>query len=317
MRICFLCLLLCLVTVSCSDGEDALPGFVSGEGGVFEVSPEGAELDVVRFGASGDWYVYVDYGSVDDESWIMVEPSTGSAGEYVLNTVVGQNTAETVREADVFVRCSNNELRYTIKQFGTAPEKPVDIPEGGLDLIDFVKIERYGMDNQLTGRSVASFDYDEELRICASTIVTETGEMDDAAISYGIGLLSYEYSGKSRFTALLTDGLICVLNGIDAAYENGRLESFANFDFTWYDGNIISVQYGEKKAVIETNDKYLVTGNLYLDLMLVYDLLKQDSMPLTENIMVLFQKKFLGESSVSMPFSVTLGENQYIYICIG
>ena len=104
-----------LIAVSCGDEDDVLPDFLSGEGGFFEISPNFGVLDIVQFEASGNWYVYVDYKS-SDENWIDISPTMGESGKYVLSMTVSNNDTEAVREADVVVKCSNSQIVYTIMQ---------------------------------------------------------------------------------------------------------------------------------------------------------------------------------------------------------
>ena len=116
MRNCLIYLLpFLLIAVSCDDEETVLPGFLSGEGGIYEISSDFCTLDVIQFEASGNWYVYVDYES-SDENWIDVAPAMGEAGKYVLYATVEQNLAEFPREADIVVKCSNSQIVYTIRQ---------------------------------------------------------------------------------------------------------------------------------------------------------------------------------------------------------
>ena len=149
-----------LIAVSCDDEETVLPGFLSGEGGIYEISSDFCTLDVIQFEASGNWYVYVDYES-SDENWIDVAPAMGEAGKYVLYATVERNLAEFPREADIVVKCSNSQIVYTIRQEAKEVE-PVIIPEGGLDLIRSVKVENYASGNVPTGLSLVEFEYDDD-----------------------------------------------------------------------------------------------------------------------------------------------------------
>ena len=300
-----------LIAVSCGDEDDVLPDFLSGEGGFFEISPNFGVLDIVQFEASGNWYVYVDYKS-SDENWIDISPTMGESGKYVLYMTVSNNDTEAVREADVVVKCSNSQIVYTIMQEAKKVE-PVIIPEDGLDLIRSVKIEEYEPGNVLKKMSVVNFDYDECLRLVSAEIDADgEGHMVDVYYDSVNKYVSFDFGEWSTKFNLSSDGLV---EGGDwgASFVGGYLQSFCGYDISWNDGNISSICGNENTVAISSDSSIPMSGNFYLDMMLVYGLVGNGRISLAD-VMPMLQREFLGEASVSMPSSIDVNGVRYMYI---
>ena len=300
-----------LIAVSCGDEDDVLPDFLSGEGGFFEISPNFGVLDIVQFEASGNWYVYVDYKS-SDENWIDISPTMGESGKYVLSMTVSNNDTEAVREADVVVKCSNSQIVYTIRQEAKKVE-PIIIPEGGLDLIRSVKIEEYEPGNVLKKMSVVNFDYDECLRLVSAEIDADgEGHMVDVYYDSGNKYVSFDFGEWSTKFNLSSDGLV---EGGDwgASFVGGYLQSFCGYDIIWNDGNISSICGNENTVAISSDSNIPMSGNFYLDIMLVYGLVADEIITVTD-VMPMFQREFLGKASVFMPSLIEMNGMQYMYV---
>ena len=300
-----------LIAVSCGDEDDVLPDFLSGEGGFFEISPNFGVLDIVQFEASGNWYVYVDYKS-SDENWIDISPTMGESGKYVLSMTVSDNDTEAVREADVVVKCSNSQIVYTIRQEAKKVE-PIIIPEGGLDLIRSVKIEEYEPGNVLKKMSVVNFDYDECLRLVSAEIDADgEGHMVDVYYDSVNKYVSFDYGTWDKKFNLSSDGLV---EGGDwgVSFVGGYLQSFCGYDIIWNDGNISSICGNENTVAISSDSSIPMSGNFYLDMMLVYGLVGNGRISLAD-VMPMLQREFLGEASVSMPSSIDVNGVRYMYI---
>lgn len=314
MRNCLIYLLpFLLIAVSCDDdGKTVLPGFLSGEGGIYEISSDFCTLDVIQFEASGNWYVYVDYES-SDENWIDVAPAMGEAGKYVLYATVEQNLAEFPREADIVVKCSNSQIVYTIRQEAKEVE-PVIIPEGGLDLIRSVKVENYASGNVPAGLSLVEFEYDDDLRLISAEVDND-GERHSIGVYYDSGgkCVSFDYGTWDKKFNLSSDGLV---EGGDwgVSFVGGYLQSFCGYDISWNDGNISSICVNENTIAISSDSSTPMSGNFYLDMMLVYGLVGNGKIPLAD-VMPMLQREFLGEASVSMPSSIMANGVEYMYIC--
>ena len=301
-----------LIAVSCDDdGKTVLPGFLSGEGGIYEISSDFCTLDVIQFEASGNWYVYVDYES-SDENWIDVAPAMGEAGKYVLYATVEQNLAEFPREADIVVKCSNSQIVYTIRQEAKEVE-PVIIPEGGLDLIRSVKVENYASGNVPTGLSLVEFEYDDDLRLISAEVDND-GERHSIGVYYDSGgkYVSFDYGTWDKKFNLSSDGLV---EGGDwgVSFVGGYLQSFCGYDIIWNDGNISSICGNENTVAISSDSSIPMSGNFYLDMMLVYGLVGNGRISLS-GVMPMLQREFLGEASVLMPSSIDVNGVRYMYI---
>lgn len=313
MRNCLIYLLpFLLIAVSCDDdGKTVLPGFLSGEGGIYEISSDFCTLDVIQFEASGNWYVYVDYES-SDENWIDVAPAMGEAGKYVLYVTVEQNLAEFPREADIVVKCSNSQIVYTIRQEAKEVE-PVIIPEGGLDLIRSVKVENYASGNVPAGLSLVEFEYDDDLRLISAEVDND-GERHSIGVYYDSGgkYVSFDYGTWDKKFNLSSDGLV---EGGDwgVSFVGGYLQSFCGYDISWNDGNISSICVNENTVAISSDSSTPMSGNFYLDMMLVYGLVGNGRISLA-GVMPMLQREFLGEASVLMPSSIDVNGVRYMYI---
>lgn len=298
---------LVLFIMSCDDSaEGVLSGFVSGENAVFEIGHEGGDICSVEFETTGAWYVLVNYKS-DDIDWIDVSPEMGNAGRNVLSIQVHKNATEVDREADIAVKCGNNELVYTVMQGHEEKEEPPVVPEGGLDLIESVVINNYKPYNILVGTVEVDFDYDDDLLI-ASAVIKKDGVENIVGLSYGSGFIEYVYSEPVEAT--LKGGLINVLAGTELTYYDSRLKSFGDFAVTWRGDNISALSGGNFLINVASDEKYRMSGNLYLDLMLVCASIHEN----VEDLLPVLQTGYLGIPSASMPSAITVNGVRYMYI---
>ena len=141
----FYLLMLCMMVSSCETGEETPSGVTAiNQEELNQEFSANENTGTIHFYAEGDWTASVSTTDNADNSWIDINPKSGTAGsDQMVNFTIAQNTTGKERSATITIKSGDVTVTANIKQNSTFKE------EWDTELEDnmITKITAYGIKN--------------------------------------------------------------------------------------------------------------------------------------------------------------------------